>query len=256
MISHSLWMTQFGGRRDVLGQSVLLDDEPHTIVGVMPASFNFPSRQTSFWAPLRFTSSLLEDRTNWFLNVVARLKDEVSLEQARAEMKGIAAQLALAYPDANARTSATVIDLRDEVTRQARLTPGPGRCVPLHALIACTNLASLLLSRDPGSPPRTIGPPRSARARSPGPPDAHGERAADGGRRGLGGIAAAAVAPLVTRLVPISLPIADVPALDARLLGICLLVTMGTGLLFGVLPPLRLASSASLEGLKAAREPA
>ena len=123
-------------------------------------------------------------------------------------------------------------------------------------LIACTNLASLLLAH-PGSPPRTIGKGRARRrARSPGPPDAHGERAADGGRRGVGGIAAAAVVPLVTRLVPISLPIADVPALDARLLGICLLVTMGTGLLFGVLPPLQLACSASLEGLKEAREPA
>jgi putative ABC transport system permease protein len=252
VISHSLWMTQFGGRHDVLGQSVLLDDEAHTIVGVMPASFNFPSRQTSFWAPLRLTGPLLEDRTNWYLNVVARLKDEVPLEQARAEMKGIAAQLAMAYPDANARTSATVIDLRDEVTRQARLTlwalAGASLCM---LLIACTNLASLLLSR-------TLDRHRELSVRA----------ALGAGRERLvrqmltenllltvaggaiGALAATAVVPLVTRLVPISLPIADVPALDARLLGICLLVTLGTGLLFGVLPSLKLASSASLDGLK------
>ena len=87
----------------------------------------------------------------------------MSLEQAQAEMKGIAAQLALAYPDANARTSATVIDLRDEVTRQARLTlwalAGASLCM---LLIACTNLASLL-SRAPWIATANYRPgPRSA----------------------------------------------------------------------------------------------
>ena len=252
VISHRLWTTQFGGRADVLGQSIRLDDEPHTVVGVMPPSFNFPSRETTFWAPLRFTPELLEDRTNWWLQVVARRKDGVSLDQARAEMKGIAAQLAEAYPEANARNGVTVIDMRDQVTLQARLTlwalAGASLCM---LLIACTNLASLLLSR-------TLDRHRELSVRA----------ALGAGRDRLvrqmltenvlltaiggvvGGIAAAAAVPLVTRLVPLTLPIADVPALDGRLFAICLLVTVGTGVLFGVLPSLRLASSASLDGLK------
>ena len=252
VISYRLWTTQFGGRADVLGQSVQLDDEPHIVVGVMPPSFNFPSRETSFWAPLRFTGELMEDRTNWWLDVVARLKDGVSLEQARAEMQGIAAQLAQAYPAANARNGITVIEMRDLVTRQARLTlwalTGASLCM---LLIACTNLASLLLSRTLDrhkelSVRAALGAGRDRLVRQMLTENIL--LTAIGGA--IGGIAAAAVVPLVTRLVPISLPIAEVPALDGRLFAICLLVTVGTGVLFGVLPSLKLASSASLEGLK------
>jgi putative ABC transport system permease protein len=252
VISYGLWVTMFAGRQDVLGQSVLLDDEPHTIVGVMPQSFNFPSRQSSFWAPFRFSGPPAEDRTNFYLNVVARLRDGVSIAQGRAEMQGIAAQLAQAYPATNARNGATVIELRDEVTRQARLTlwalAGASICM---LLIACTNLASLLLSR-------TLDRHKELSVRAA--LGAGGERlvrqmltenvllTAIGGVIGSG--VAAATVPFVTRLVPISLPIADVPGLDMRLVLICLLVTVGTGVLFGALPSLKLASSASFDGLK------
>lgn len=252
VISHRWWMTQFGGHPGVLGQSVLLDDEPHTIVGVMPASFNFPSREASFWAPFRFTGPPAEDRTNFYLDVVARLKDGVSIAQARAEMQGLAAQLAQAYPDTNARNGATVIEMRDQVTRQARLTlwalAGASLCM---LLIACTNLASLLLSRALDrhrelSVRAALGAGRERLVRQMLTENLL--LTALGGA--IGGAAAAAAVPLVTRLVPISLPIADVPALDGRLLGICVTITVATGLLFGLLPTLKLASSASLEGLK------
>ena len=148
VISHGLWTSRFGGRPDALGQSVLIDDQPHTIVGVMPASFTFPSRESTFWAPLRFEGELLSDRSNYYLDAIARRRAAVSIDEVRAEMNGIAAQLAKAYPDTNARNGATVIQLRDQVTRQARLTlwalTGASLCM---LLIACTNLASLLLAR-------------------------------------------------------------------------------------------------------------
>ena len=118
VISHSLWTTRFGADPDVLGRAVLLDDEPHTIVGVMAPSFSFPNRDAAFWAPLRFDAGLLEDRTNWFLHVVARLADDVSLAEARAEMSTIAARLAQAYPDANAGNGATIVRMQDEVPRE------------------------------------------------------------------------------------------------------------------------------------------
>lgn len=252
VISHALWQTQFGGRADILGQSVLLDDQPQTIVGVMPASFTFPYRETDYWSPFRFSGPNFEDRTNYYLNVVGRLRDGVSLQQARAEMTSLATRLAEAYPDVNARNGATVIGLRDEVTRQARLTllalAGAALCM---LLIACTNLASLLLSR-------TLDRHRELSVRT----------ALGAGRDRLvrqmltenllltvmggvvGVIGASLLVPFVTRLVPTSLPIAETPSLDVRVLGLCVLVTIATGLLFGVLPSMKLAASASLDGLK------
>ena len=175
--------------------------------GVMPPSFNFPSRETSFWAPLRFTAQAAGGPHELVAATSsARLKDGVSLEQARAEMKGIAAQLAQAYPEANARNGITVIDMRDQVTRQARLTlwalAGASLCM---LLIACTNLASLLLSRTLDrhrelSVRAALGAGRDRLVRQM----LTENMLLAGHRRRIGGIAAAAAVPLVTRLVPIT----------------------------------------------------
>jgi putative ABC transport system permease protein len=252
VISHALWQRQFGGRADILGQSILLDDEPHVVVGVMPASFAFPRRETAFWAPFRFSGQSAEDRTNWYLNVVARLRDEASLQQARTEMSALATRLAEAYPDANARNGATVIELRDEVTRQARVTlwalAGASLCM---LLIACTNLASLLLSRTLDrhrelSVRTALGAGRDRLVRQMLTENVL--LTTVGGFVGVG--AAWLLVPFVTRLVPTTLPITENPTLDGRVLALCVLVTMATGLLFGVLPSMKLAASASLEGLK------
>jgi putative ABC transport system permease protein len=251
VLSHPLWQSRFGGSSRVLGQSVLLNDEPHTIVGVMPPQFNFPSRETAFWAPLRFSPDDMADRGNWFLNAVARLKDDVPLARARAEMSAIASRLALAFPDTNARNGATVIALRDQVTGQSRLLlwalAGAALCM---LLIACTNLASLLLSRALDrhrelSVRAALGAGRERLVRQ-----MLTENLVLAGAGGLVGTGLAALGvPLVSHLVPASMPIPDAPALDARLLVLSVAVTLVTGLVFGVLPAMKLAGSASPQGL-------
>jgi predicted permease len=252
VISHRLWATQFGAQSAVIGQSVLLDDIPHVIVGVMPPYFNFPSREAAYWAPLRFTPSQLEDRTNWWLNSVGRLKDGVTLTEARAEMRTIAAQLAQAYPAANDRNGIAVLFLRDEVSWRSRqmlwALAGAALCM---LLIACTNLASLLLSRALGRQRElavraALGAGRERLVRQ-----MLTENMVIAGLGGvLGSVAAVLAVPFVARLVPTTLPIPESPGVDARLLVGAVVVTLATGLVFGALPALKVAATATLAGLR------
>jgi predicted permease len=201
--------------------------------------------------PLRLTPSQLEDRSNWWLRGVGRLKAGVTLAQARAEMNTIAAQLAQAYPAANQRNGIAVVTLRDEVSWRSRqmlwALAGAAVCM---LLIACTNLASLLLSRALGRQRElavraALGAGRERLVRQ-----MLTENLVIAGLGGVLGTAAAVVAvPLVARLVPTTLPIPESPAMDLRLLVGSLGVTLATGLVVGAIPALRVAGTATLAGL-------
>ena len=148
VLSDHLWHATFDGAPDVLGTTLTLSGTAHVVVGVMPPWFEFPTRDVDLWLPLRFAPADLEDRSNVFLRAVARLRPGVSMAQARADLNTIAASLARAFPEANDKTGATVIALREEVTRQARtmLLALVGASAAV-LLIACANLASLVLAR-------------------------------------------------------------------------------------------------------------
>src|ERR1044071_3958147 len=97
VISHGLWQRRFGADPSALGRAVTLDGEPYTVVGVMPAAFQFPDPETEVWAPLALDPQDQSSRGSHYLNVVARLKDGVTIEQAQAEMDTIAGRLEQQY---------------------------------------------------------------------------------------------------------------------------------------------------------------
>jgi putative ABC transport system permease protein len=253
ILSYGLWRSEFGGRPDVLGKSVRLDEVEHVVIGVMPPTFTFPTREAQLWTPLEFIADNGDDdRGNNYLQVLARLRPGVSIESARAEMNVIAEQLERQFPKENRDARATVHRLRDQVSSQSRLLlfalGGASLCV---LLIACTNLASLLLARvlkrrKELAMRTAMGAGRERLVRQ-----LLTESLLLSAMGGLLGVAVAIVAvPLLERLVPATLPVAEATAVDPRVLVFAAIATIATGIGFGVLPALRVAGDRDLSGLR------
>jgi predicted permease len=252
VLAHAYWRTRFGGDRDVVGRRLTIDGETMEVIGVLPAGLHFPDRDVQIWKPHRFAPEWYEDRTNTFLRVIARLRPDVAPATARAELDALAARQAREFPDPSGDAGIALARLRDELPRDARLLLvallGAALCL---LLLACSNLANLLLVRS------------LARAKE------LAVRAALGGGRarlvrqmlteslvlataggGLGVALAYVATPALARLVPTALPIAEAPAVDLRLLVFATLVTLVTGVAFGLLPALRAPLDASASDLR------
>ena len=149
IVSYGTWMQRFGGRRDVIGETVSLSGDPYTIVGVLPRNFAFaPRGGAEFWVPLLDKSSCEERRSCHDLFGVGRLRDGVSPSQALADLKKVAAQLAIQFPGSNTGQGASVRPLSELIVGQVRpilLMLLAGAAMLL--LIACLNVSSLLLVR-------------------------------------------------------------------------------------------------------------
>jgi predicted permease len=149
MLTYATWQNRFGGRPTVVGESVSLSGVPYTIIAVLPATFQFaPLGGAEFWANLHPVDSCSKRRSCHDLDGIGRLKDGISMDAARAEMKGIARQLELQYPTDNRDQGAFVGPLAEIIVQDVRpillvLLSGAG----LLLLIACVNVSSLLLVR-------------------------------------------------------------------------------------------------------------
>ena len=150
ILSNGAWQNRFGADPSVLGSTIPLDGEPHTVVGVMPPGFAFPPGATDVevWSPLTLDLENLLSRPHRMYNTVGRLGDGVTEDQARTEMEAIAGELARDYPDSNEGWSTTLVPARDQLLGDTASTVWVlFGAVSLVLLIGCVNVANLLLVR-------------------------------------------------------------------------------------------------------------
>ncbi len=238
VLSHAIWRRHFGGEPGVVGKTVMLSGNSYTVVGVMLPGFNVPVGATEAWAPVNVVSAGAPFRGVHMMRAYARLKPGVAIAQAQSEMGAIDKRLAEAYPVENKRRQTVLNPLRDQVVGQVK----PALLILFGAaglvlLIACVNFANLLLARAAARGQELV------------------VRVALGANRlrlarqlltesvliaMLGGVAGVGLAiwgvDLLVALKPANLPRLETIGVDGRALLFTLVVSVLTGVVFGLAP--------------------
>ena len=151
VLSYALWQRRFGGDPGILNRKIRLNGRDTEVIGIMPPEFHYPSRDYELWEPLYYPPDELRDRSDLSYMSVARLRPGITIEQARAQMNTIGAELAREYPKTNRDLGVNVEPLLGDITESVR----PTIWLLLAAvgtlfLVGCVNLANLLLARAAG----------------------------------------------------------------------------------------------------------
>lgn len=246
VLSYDLWQSLYGDDRNILGGAIVLDNVPHTIIGVMPQGFGFrydTDRDIDFWAPSGWSAEYRQNRSNYAHQVVARLAPGISIERAQEEMETVAAGLRAEYPLANLNHGVRIVPLHEEMVAEVGsllfLLMG---AVGVVLLIATVNLANLLLARA-SSREQEIAVRRAVGA-TPGRLARQVLTEAVllstmGGAAGLG--LAFVLTDLLTMLIPAQVPYLDRVRIDPVVLGFTLCIATAAGVAFGLIPALRLS---------------
>lgn len=251
ILSYGLWERRFGGQPDVLGRTITLDGTVFEVAGVMPDGFAFPA-WAEVWRPFRMTERMAQGRGNNNFFVVGRLDPAASVEEADAEVKVIAAAIAADHPDAKQDWSAQAMPLLDVFVGSSRgvlwMLLG---AVVLALLIACANVAALLLARATRRQGEmairvAMGASRSRIVRQMLTESTM--TALAGGLFGLG--VAYAALKAMSALGGGSLPRLAFVEMDGTALLFTLLASLATGVLFGLAPAVRAPRLQLAESLK------
>jgi len=251
IISDALWRRRYASDPAIVGRTIVMNDVRHEVIGVAPKTFVYRDRDVDYWIPMRLPPQLANTRSSHFLNVVARLKPGVSPEAADNEMKSIAARLTEEYPDTNRGIGASAVSVRDEIIGDIRVELIVLMIAAMAiVLIACANLASLLLSRawarrGEYAVRLSLGATRARLTRQ-----IVTEALCLSLTGGAIGLAIPVFAgKLVERLVPVGL-LPATSTLDWGILAFAAALSIATGLLFSLGPALQSSRASTAEALQ------
>jgi len=263
VLSSELWQRRFGGDRSIVGRKLILDQEPYTVVGVMPPGFKFPSEtgmpaymtfgdHCEIWTPFAPSEERVKNRGTHNLAVIGRLKAGVGLTTVQAEMTTLAGRFAQQYPGSNNGWGIELVPLQKQAAvgteRTLSVLMAAVACI---LLIACANVANLLLARGLGRQKeiairRALGASRGRIVRQLLTESVL--LALAGGLLGI--FFALWGSELLLAIAPANLPRLGEVRIDGGVLLFTLLVSLATGILFGLAPALQSSRIGLSEKLK------